>query len=53
MFKSVFSNLKVQEFLRTSFGNILEWYDFSIYGLLAIPLAQAFSQVSTNLLAYY
>ncbi|MBP9743088.1 MAG: MFS transporter, partial [Burkholderiales bacterium] len=42
MLKTILSNKIIQEFLRISFGNILEWYDFTIYGLLAIQLAQVF-----------
>lgn len=42
MLKSIFSSKSTQNFLKTSFGNILEWYDFTVYGLLAIQLAQVF-----------
>ena len=31
-----------QDFIKTSFGNILEWYDFTIYGLFAIQISKAF-----------
>lgn len=31
-----------QDFIKTSFGNILEWYDFTIYGLFAIQISKTF-----------
>ncbi|MBU0744815.1 MAG: MFS transporter [Gammaproteobacteria bacterium] len=30
------------DFLKTSFGNILEWYDFSLYGIFATSIAHSF-----------
>lgn len=30
------------DFLKTSFGNILEWYDFSLYGIFATSIARSF-----------
>lgn len=33
---------QTNNFLKTSFGNILEWYDFTIYGMFAISIAKAF-----------
>lgn len=31
-----------RDFIKTSFGNVLEWYDFTIYGLFALQISQAF-----------
>lgn len=31
-----------QDFIKTSFGNILEWYDFTIYGLFALQISRTF-----------
>jgi MFS transporter, MHS family, proline/betaine transporter len=31
-----------QDFIKNSFGNIIEWYDFTIYGLFAIQISNAF-----------
>lgn len=31
-----------QDFMKTSFGNILEWYDFTIYGLFALQISKSF-----------
>lgn len=30
------------DFIKTSFGNILEWYDFAIYGLFAVQISATF-----------
>jgi len=30
------------DFFKTSFGNILEWYDFSLYGIFATSIAHSF-----------
>lgn len=30
------------DFVKTSFGNILEWYDFAIYGLFAVQISATF-----------
>lgn len=40
-FKDLFDT-KTNNFLKTSFGNILEWYDFTIYGMFALAIAKAF-----------
>jgi MHS family proline/betaine transporter-like MFS transporter len=42
MRKFLLTTKTTHDFLRTSCGNILEWYDFSIYGLFAIQIAQTF-----------
>jgi MFS family permease len=31
-----------QDFIKTSFGNVLEWYDFTIYGLFALQISRTF-----------
>lgn len=31
-----------QDFIKISFGNILEWYDFTIYGLFALQISRTF-----------
>ena len=31
-----------KDFIKNSFGNIIEWYDFTIYGLFAIQISNAF-----------
>lgn len=36
------TDISTKEFIKTSFGNILEWYDFAIYGLFALPMSKAF-----------
>lgn len=30
------------DFVKSSFGNIIEWYDFTIYGLFALQIAKSF-----------
>ncbi|AUR52293.1 MFS transporter [Aquella oligotrophica] len=30
------------DFIKSSFGNIIEWYDFTIYGLFALQIAKSF-----------
>lgn len=42
MFKLLSQDKMTNDFIKTSFGNILEWYDFSIYGLFAVQIAQTF-----------
>ncbi|MFN7095694.1 MAG: hypothetical protein ACK4M7_10055, partial [Burkholderiales bacterium] len=42
MFKFLFTDKITNDFFKTSFGNILEWYDFSIYGLFAIQISHTF-----------
>lgn len=41
MLKKLINNQN-SDFLKTSFGNILEWYDFTIYGLFAIGISKTF-----------
>jgi MHS family proline/betaine transporter-like MFS transporter len=35
-------NAHVSSFFKTSLGNIIEWYDFSLYGIFAINISHAF-----------
>lgn len=42
MFKLFNMDKSTQDFIKTSFGNILEWYDFTIYGLFAIQISKTF-----------
>lgn len=44
-------NKITQDFIKTSFGNILEWYDFAIYGLFAIQISKAFFPVSNKFIS--
>lgn len=30
------------DFLKISFGNIIEWYDFALYGIFAISISKSF-----------
>lgn len=39
---NIVKDISTKEFIKTSFGNILEWYDFAIYGLFALPMSKAF-----------
>ena len=39
------------DFLKTSFGNIIEWYDFSLYGIFAVSIASAFFPSSNKFLS--
>lgn len=39
---ALIQDISTKEFIKTSFGNILEWYDFAIYGLFALPMSKAF-----------
>lgn len=48
MFKRIFMDKSTNKFVRISFGNILEWYDFSIYSLLTIPISKAFFPESNH-----
>lgn len=48
MLNYLFKNRSTNNFVRTSFGNILEWYDFSIYSLLTISIAKAFFPASAH-----
>lgn len=36
------SNNNVKNFLKISFGNLIEWYDFAIYGIFALPISRVF-----------
>lgn len=42
MFKLTTLDKITTDFFKMSFGNIIEWYDFSIYGLFALQLSQTF-----------
>lgn len=33
---------EMSDFIKSSFGNIIEWYDFTIYGLFALQIAKSF-----------
>ncbi len=35
-------NKQVSSFFKTSLGNILEWYDFSLYGIFALSISKTF-----------
>jgi MFS transporter, MHS family, proline/betaine transporter len=39
------------DFLKTSFGNIIEWYDFSLYGIFAVSIASAFFPSSNKFIS--
>ncbi|MFN7095761.1 MAG: MFS transporter, partial [Burkholderiales bacterium] len=39
------------DFLKTSFGNILEWYDFSLYGIFTVSISKAFFPSSSAFLS--
>ncbi|MFN8770332.1 MAG: MFS transporter [Neisseriaceae bacterium] len=36
------SSKLTSNFIKTSFGNILEWYDFSLYGLFVVQISNTF-----------
>ncbi len=40
--KNLTTLLSSEEFFKTSFGNIIEWYDFSLYGIFAVSIAHSF-----------
>ncbi len=44
-------NNLTQDFMKTAFGNILEWYDFTVYGLFAIQISKAFFPNSNKFLS--
>ncbi|MBX9867519.1 MAG: MFS transporter [Burkholderiales bacterium] len=50
MFKKLI-NTQSRDFIKTSFGNILEWYDFTIYGLFAIGISKAFFNTESKFIA--
>ncbi|MDD3265998.1 MAG: MFS transporter [Burkholderiales bacterium] len=39
------------DFIKTSFGNILEWYDFAIYGLFAVQISSNFFPSNSKFLS--
>ena len=40
-----------QDFVKNSFGNIIEWYDFTIYGLFAIQISNAFFPTNSKFIS--
>lgn len=50
MLKKLFDN-QSRDFIKTSFGNILEWYDFTIYGLFAIGISRTFFDTNNKFIA--
>jgi len=41
-FKHLTLTKEMSDFIKSSFGNIIEWYDFTIYGLFALQISKTF-----------